>query len=82
MYFSACMTPQGVNRIQVFVKVSHSDAFKAMSQDEKHMVLSAWTVMLRDIPADIVMLAVMQIHLARTSFLQQNGGISTYEIEA
>ena len=55
------MTTQDVNQLLAIMKANYSYAFKAMSQDEKYMLLCTWTVTLHDIPSDIVMLAVMQL---------------------
>lgn len=52
---------QDVNQLLAIMKANYSYAFKAMSQDEKYMLLCTWTVTLHDIPSDIVMLAVMQL---------------------
>lgn len=55
------MTTQDVNQILAIMKANYNYAFKNMSQEEKYMLLCTWTVTLQDLPADIVMLAVMQL---------------------
>ena len=55
------MTTQDVNQILAIMKANYSYAFKHMSQEEKYMLLCTWTVTLQDLPADVVMLAVMQL---------------------
>ncbi len=55
------MTTQDVNQVLAIMKANYNYAFKNMSQEEKYMLLCTWTVTLRDLPADIVMLAVMQL---------------------
>ncbi len=55
------MTTQDVNQVLAIMKANYSYAFKAMSQEEKYMLLCMWTVTLQDLPADIVMLAVIQL---------------------
>lgn len=55
------MTTQDVNQVLAIMKANYNYAFKNMSQEEKYMLLCTWTVTLQDLPADIVMLAVMQL---------------------
>ena len=55
------MTTQDVNQILAIMKANYNYAFKNMNQEEKYMLLCTWTVTLHDLPADIVMLAVMQL---------------------
>lgn len=55
------MTTQDVNQVLAIMKDNYNYAFKNMSQEEKYMLLCTWTVTLQDLPADIVMLAVMQL---------------------
>ena len=55
------MTTQDVNQLLAIMKANYNFAFKNMSQEEKYMLLCTWTVTLQDLPADIVMLAVMQL---------------------
>ncbi len=55
------MTTQDVNQILAIMKANYNYAFKNMSQEEKYMLLCTWAVTLQDLPADIVMLAVMQL---------------------
>ena len=55
------MTTQDVNQILAIMKANYNYALKNMSQEEKYMLLCTWTVTLQDLPADIVMLAVMQL---------------------
>ena len=55
------MTIQDVNQLLAIMKANYSYAFKAMSPDERYMLLGTWAVTLQDLPADVVMLAVMQL---------------------
>ena len=55
------MTTQDVNQILAIMKANYNYAFKNMSQEEKYMLLCTWTVTLQDLPADVVILAVMQL---------------------
>ena len=55
------MTIQAVNQLLAIMKANYSYAFKAMSPDERYMLLGTWAVTLQDLPADVVMLAVMQL---------------------
>ena len=55
------MTIQDVNQLLAIMKANYSYAFKAMSPDERYMLLGTWTVTLQDLPADVVILAVMQL---------------------
>lgn len=55
------MTTEDVNQLLAIMKANYSYAFKAMSQEEKYMLLCTWTITLQDLPTDIVMLAVMQL---------------------
>ena len=55
------MTIQDVNQLLAIMKANYSYAFKAMSPNERYMLLGTWAVTLQDLPADVVMLAVMQL---------------------
>lgn len=55
------MRIQDVNQLLAIMKANYSYAFKAMSPDERYMLLGTWAVTLQDLPADVVMLAVMQL---------------------
>ena len=72
------MTTEDVNQLLTIMKANYSYAFKAMSQEEKYMLLCTWTVTLQDLPTDIVMLAVMQL-VSKSKWLPTVGEIiSTY----
>ena len=55
------MTTEDANQLLAIMKANYSYAFKAMSQEEKYMLLCTWTVTLQDLPTDIVMMAVIQL---------------------
>jgi len=55
------VTKQEVNKLLALMKANYSYAFKTMSQQDKYMLLNTWTFTLQDLPADVVMIAVMQI---------------------
>ena len=55
------MNKQEVNNLLALLKVNYSYAFKAMSRDEKVLMLNSWTFALQDLDADIVTLAVMKL---------------------
>lgn len=55
------MTKQEVNKLLAMMKVNYSYAFKAMSQQDKYLLLNTWTLALQDLNADVVMIAVMQL---------------------
>ena len=55
------MTIQDANKLLALAKANYSSAFKTMSKQEKLMLVQSWAFALQDIPADIVMLAFMQL---------------------
>ena len=55
------MTKQEVNKLLALMKANYSYAFKTMSQQDKYLLLNTWTFTLQDLPADVVMIAVMQL---------------------
>ena len=55
------MTMDDANMLLALAKANYSYAFKGMSQAEKVMLVKSWAFALQDIPADIVMLAFMQL---------------------
>lgn len=55
------MNIQDANKLLALAKANYSYAFKSMSRQEKLMLVQSWAFTLQDIPADIVMLAFMQL---------------------
>ena len=55
------MTPDDANKLLALAKANYSYAFKTMTKQEKIMLVQSWAFALQDIPADIVMLAFMQL---------------------
>lgn len=55
------MTPEDANKLLALAKANYSYAFKTMTKQEKIMLVQSWAFALQDIPADIVMLAFMQL---------------------
>lgn len=55
------MTPDDANKLLALAKANYSYAFKNMTKQEKVMLVQSWAFALQDIPADIVMLAFMQL---------------------
>lgn len=55
------MTPDDANKLLALAKANYSYAFKSMTKQEKIMLVQSWAFALQDIPADIVMLAFMQL---------------------
>lgn len=55
------MTISDANKLLALAKANYSYAFKTMSKQEKVMLVQSWAFALQDIPADIVMLAFMQL---------------------
>ena len=55
------MTADDANKLLALAKANYSYAFKTMTKQEKIMLVQSWAFALQDIPADIVMLAFMQL---------------------
>lgn len=55
------MTADDANKLLALAKANYSYAFKTMSKQEKVLLVQSWAFALQDIPADIVMLAFMQL---------------------
>lgn len=55
------MTITDANKLLALAKANYSYAFKSMSQQEKVMLVQSWAFALQDVPADIVMLAFMEL---------------------
>lgn len=55
------MTPSDANKLLALAKANYSYAFKTMTKQEMVMLVQSWAFALQDIPADIVMLAFMQL---------------------
>lgn len=55
------MTPEDANKLLALAKANYSYAFKTMTKQEKVLLVQSWAFALQDIPADIVMLAFMQL---------------------
>lgn len=55
------MTIQDANKLLAIAKANYSYAFKTMTKQEKIMLVHSWAFALQDIPADIVMIAFMQL---------------------
>lgn len=55
------MTTDDANKLLALAKANYSYAFKTMTKQEKLMLVQSWAFALQDIPADIVMLAFMQL---------------------
>lgn len=55
------MNKTEVNQLLALMKANYSYAFKNMSQQDKYLLVNTWAFVLRDIPADIAMLAAMQL---------------------
>lgn len=55
------MTADDANKLLAIAKANYSYAFKSMSNQEKVILVKSWAFALQDIPADIVMLAFMQL---------------------
>lgn len=55
------MTIDDANKLLALAKANYSYAFKTMTKQEKVMLVQSWAFALQDIPADIVMLAFMQL---------------------
>ena len=57
----SAVTIQDANKLLALAKANYSYAFKTLSKQEKLMLVQSWAFALQDIPADIVMLAFMQL---------------------
>lgn len=55
------MTADDANKLLALAKANYSYAFKTMTKQEKVLLVQSWAFALQDIPADIVMLAFMQL---------------------
>ena len=55
------MTIQDANKLLAIEKANYSYAFKSMTKQEKIMLVHSWAFALQDIPADIVLIAFMQL---------------------
>lgn len=55
------MNKAEANQLLALMKANYSYAFKNMSQQDKYLLVNTWAFVLRDIPADIAMLAAMQL---------------------
>lgn len=55
------MTGQDANYLLGLARVNYGYAFKDMTKQQKTMLVESWAFGLQDIPADIVMLAFMQL---------------------
>lgn len=55
------MNRQEVNRLLAILKANYSYAFKTLSTQEKRILVESWAFALREIDADIVMMAVMRL---------------------
>ena len=55
------MTIQDANKLLAVAKANYSYAFKTMTKQEKIMLVHSWAFALQDIPADIVLVAFMQL---------------------
>ena len=55
------MTKEDANYLLALAQANFGYAFKDMTQSQKVMMVSSWAFGLQDIPADIVMLAFMQL---------------------
>lgn len=55
------MTIQDANKLLAIAKANYSYAFKTMTKQEKIMLVHSWAFALQDIPADIVLIAFMQL---------------------
>lgn len=55
------MTIQDANKLLAIAKANYSYAFKNMTKQEKIMLVQSWAFALQDIPADIVLIAFMQL---------------------
>lgn len=55
------MNRQETNRLLAILKANYSYAFKALSTQEKRILVESWTYALRELDAEIVMMAVMRL---------------------
>ena len=55
------MTIQDANKLLAIAKANYSYAFKSMTKQEKIMLVHSWAFALQDIPADVVLIAFMQL---------------------
>lgn len=55
------MTLDDANKLLGLAKVNYGYAFKDMTNREQMLLVQSWAVVLQDIPADIVMIAFMQL---------------------
>ena len=55
------MNVQEANKLLAVAKANYSYAFKTMTQSDKKALVYSWAFALQDIPADIVLLAFMQL---------------------
>lgn len=55
------MTLDDANKLLALAKANYSGAFKTMSKQEKVMLVQSWAFALQDIPADVVLIAFMQL---------------------
>ncbi len=55
------MTLADANKLLALAKANYSYAFKSMSNQEKVLLVHSWAFALQDIPADIVLVAFMQL---------------------
>lgn len=55
------MNRQEANKLLAIMKANYSYAFKALSMQEKRILVESWAYALREIDAELVMMAVMRL---------------------
>lgn len=55
------MTLQDANKLLAIAKANYSNAFKTITQREKVVLVHSWAFAFQDVPADVVLLAFMQL---------------------
>jgi hypothetical protein len=55
------MTAEEVNSLLALAKANYGYAFKGMTRYERTLLVQSWTFALQDVPADVGMLAFMQL---------------------
>ena len=55
------MTKAEVNKLLAMMRANYSSAFKNMNQQDKYLLLNTWAFTLRDLDANVVMIAAMKL---------------------